>query len=43
MISTKNLKVSYGDTVVIKELNLTLPKGKVTALVGLMDAVSQLC
>lgn len=34
MISTKNLKVSYGDTVVIKELNLTLPKGKVTALVG---------
>jgi iron complex transport system ATP-binding protein len=34
MISTKNLKVSYGDTVIIKELNLTVPKGKITALIG---------
>lgn len=34
MISTKNLKVSYGDTVIIKELNLTVLKGKITALIG---------
>lgn len=34
MIEAKNLQVSYGDTVIIEELNLTLPKGKITALIG---------
>ncbi|MFC3025245.1 Fe(3+) dicitrate ABC transporter ATP-binding protein FecE [Vibrio zhugei] len=34
MLETKNLQVSYGDTVIIDELNLTLPKGKITALIG---------
>ncbi|WP_086981148.1 Fe(3+) dicitrate ABC transporter ATP-binding protein FecE [Vibrio aphrogenes] len=34
MISTHKLQVSYGDTVIIKELSLTIPKGKITALIG---------
>ncbi|MGP8309165.1 Fe(3+) dicitrate ABC transporter ATP-binding protein FecE [Vibrio sp. YIC-376] len=34
MIAANNLKVSYGDKVIIEELNLTLPKGKITALIG---------
>ncbi|WP_409440098.1 Fe(3+) dicitrate ABC transporter ATP-binding protein FecE [Psychromonas sp. GE-S-Ul-11] len=34
MISTENLTVSYGDKTIIKDLNLTLPKGKITALIG---------
>lgn len=34
MISTDNLQVCYGNTVIIDSLNLTLPKGKITALIG---------
>lgn len=34
MISTKKLTVSYGDNTIIKDLNLTLEKGKITALIG---------
>ncbi len=34
MIAANNLKVSYGDKVIIEALNLTLPKGKITALIG---------
>jgi len=34
MISTDNLTVSYGDKTIINDLSLTLPKGKITALIG---------
>jgi len=34
MISVKNLSVSYGTRNIIKDLTLSIPKGKVTALIG---------
>ncbi|MCG9700515.1 Fe(3+) dicitrate ABC transporter ATP-binding protein FecE [Vibrio natriegens] len=34
MIAANNLNVSYGDKIIIEALNLTLPKGKITALIG---------
>ncbi|PWI34317.1 iron-dicitrate ABC transporter ATP-binding subunit [Vibrio albus] len=34
MISAKNISVSYGDNTIIDDLTLTLPKGKITALIG---------
>lgn len=34
MISTKQLSVAYGDKMVIENLSLTLPEGKITALIG---------
>ncbi len=34
MISTENLTIAYGDKVIINDLNLTLQKGKITALIG---------
>lgn len=33
-LSIENLTVSYGDKVILKELNLQIPKGKITALIG---------
>ncbi|WP_282175634.1 Fe(3+) dicitrate ABC transporter ATP-binding protein FecE [Vibrio nereis] len=34
MISTQKLSVAYGDSTIIENLSLTIPKGKVTALIG---------
>lgn len=34
MISAKNISVSYGENTIIEDLTLTLPKGKITALIG---------
>lgn len=33
-ISTKNLTIGYGDRIIVKDLNLTIPKGKITAIIG---------
>lgn len=34
MITTQQLFVAYGDTTIIENLSVTIPKGKVTALIG---------
>ena len=34
MITTKQLKVAYGDKTIIDNLTLTIPEGKITALIG---------
>ncbi len=34
MIATQQLSVAYGDTTIIENLSVTIPKGKVTALIG---------
>lgn len=34
MITTLQLSVAYGDTTIIENLSVTIPKGKVTALIG---------
>ena len=34
MITTQRLSVAYGDTTIIENLSVTIPKGKVTALIG---------
>lgn len=34
MITTQQLSVAYGDTTIIENLSVTIPKGKVTALIG---------
>jgi iron complex transport system ATP-binding protein len=33
-IETKNLTLSYGDTLIIKELDLKIPKGEITVFIG---------
>jgi iron complex transport system ATP-binding protein len=33
-IETKNLSLSYGDTLIIKELDLKIPKGEITVFIG---------
>ncbi|QGU94056.1 ATP-binding cassette domain-containing protein [Clostridium bovifaecis] len=33
-IRTKNLSISYGNTEIVKELNLNIPKGKITTIIG---------
>ena len=33
-LEIKNLTTGYGDTKIIENLNLTIPEGKVTALIG---------
>lgn len=33
-ISTKNLTLGYGDFIVLKDINITIPKNKITILVG---------
>ncbi|MEN2768179.1 ABC transporter ATP-binding protein [Ornithinibacillus xuwenensis] len=33
-LSTKDLKVSYGDKIIIDDLNITIPKGEITVLIG---------
>ncbi|MGG4471225.1 ABC transporter ATP-binding protein [Paenibacillus alvei] len=34
MLETKSLTLSYGDTVIIDELNLKIPKGEITVFIG---------
>lgn len=34
MISVQHLQVAYGNNTIIKDLSVTLPKGKITALIG---------
>ncbi|MEH0741216.1 Fe(3+) dicitrate ABC transporter ATP-binding protein FecE [Vibrio cholerae] len=34
MITVHNLSVGYGDTTIINNLNLSIPKGRITALIG---------
>jgi iron complex transport system ATP-binding protein len=34
MLSVKNLHVAYGNKTIIQDLNLSIPKGKITALIG---------
>ncbi|MEH7118574.1 ABC transporter ATP-binding protein, partial [Neobacillus vireti] len=33
-IETKNLSLSYGESLIIKELNLEIPKGEITVFIG---------
>lgn len=33
-ISTKNLNISYGNLDIVKDLNLEIPKGKITTIIG---------
>lgn len=33
-ISTKNLNISYGNLYIVKDLNLNIPKGKITTIIG---------
>lgn len=33
-IRTENLSISYGNTEIVKELNLNIPKGKITTIIG---------
>ncbi|MBE6066787.1 MAG: ABC transporter ATP-binding protein [Clostridium lundense] len=33
-ISTKNLSISYGNIDIVKDLNLNIPKGKITTIIG---------
>ena len=33
-IETKNLDIAYEDTLVVKELNMQIPKGKITSIIG---------
>lgn len=33
-ISTKNLNISYGDIDIVKNLNLNIPQGKITTIIG---------
>ena len=33
-ITTKNLNISYGDLDIVKDLNLSIPKGKITTIIG---------
>ncbi|MFS0674559.1 ABC transporter ATP-binding protein [Ornithinibacillus sp. 179-J 7C1 HS] len=34
MLSTKDLTISYGDKIIIDDLNIEIPKGKITVLIG---------
>ncbi|KXG76159.1 ABC transporter ATP-binding protein [Thermotalea metallivorans] len=34
ILQTKNLTLTYGDTIIIKDLHLTIPKEKITVLIG---------
>ncbi len=34
ILQTEKLTLSYGDTIIIKELNLTIPKGEITIFIG---------
>lgn len=33
-ISTETLSLGYGETIIIDELNLTIPKGEITVFIG---------
>lgn len=33
-ISTKKLNISYGNVDIVKDLNLDIPKGKITTIIG---------
>ena len=33
-IETKNLTLSYGDSIIIEELDLNIPKGEITVFIG---------
>lgn len=33
-ITTKNLNISYGNLDIVKDLNLSIPKGKITTIIG---------
>lgn len=41
-ISTETLSLGYGETIIIDELNLTIPKGEITVFIGATVAVSRL-
>ena len=34
VIETKNLTLSYGDTIIMDELDLNIPKGEITVFIG---------
>ena len=34
VITTKNLNISYGNVDIVKDLNLSIPKGKITTIIG---------
>ena len=33
-ITTKNLNISYGNIDIVKDLNLSIPEGKITTIIG---------
>jgi iron complex transport system ATP-binding protein len=33
-ITTEKLQIGYGDSIIVNELNMTIPKGKITAIIG---------
>ena len=34
VITTKNLNISYGNVDIVKDLNLSIPEGKITTIIG---------
>lgn len=33
-LNTSHLNIAYGDRLIVEDLNISIPKGKITALVG---------
>ncbi len=50
-LSTEQLGIGYGDRVIVKDLNISIPKGKITTLIGpngcgkstILKTMSELC
>lgn len=40
-IETKELTLSYGDSIIIEEMDLLIPKGEITVFIGGTVAVNQ--
>ena len=40
-ISTKNLNISYGNLDIVKDLNLDIPKGKITTIIKTIARIIQ--
>ena len=36
-IRTENLNISYGNLDIVKDLNINIPKGKITTMIGVVN------
>ena len=39
-IETKNVNIAYGNVNIVEDLNLEIPKGKITTIIGANDVVN---